>query len=165
MKQFSIFSFIIAFLFSFSSCSNKKSQEEIRAEFQASLTNEDSVQVLKICDDYMNLLKAGNIDDALNTLYEYDEEAEAVNPLSDNTYKKYQSMYKMFPVYDFVREYFSFQEEGLNDVKYKVKFVDSTVTEGADDAFISFMFNPVKVDGTWYLTVKREDQSFDENRR
>lgn len=113
----------------------------------------------------MNLLKAGNIDDALNTLYEYDEEAEAVNPLSDNTYKKYQSMYKMFPVYDFVREYFSFQEEGLNDVKYKVKFVDSTVTEGADDAFISFMFNPVKVDGTWYLTVKREDQSFDENRR
>ena len=54
--------------------------------------------------------------------------------------------------------YISFTESGLNDAKYEVQF-------GPDEAGApktAYMFNPVKVDGQWYLCVKGANQAVDE---
>ena len=65
--------------------------------------------------------------------------------------------------WNFERVSYSFQLEGCNDVKYKVKFAESDNVEETGEFKTMYMFNPVKIDGTWYLTVKRPGQDFDTN--
>ena len=116
--------------------------------------------MLKVCDDCMELLKAKKIDDAIASLYEYDDSLKQVSPLSEETAKRYKRVFSMFPVIDYTRAYYSFQLEGLNDVKYTVKFSSQDTT-----ATTAYMFNPIRLDGQWYVTVKRADQEIDESHR
>lgn len=154
---------LFASIFVFFACTEKKSKAEKVSEFQSTLTNEDTVAMLNMCDECMEQLKAGKIDEVLSSLYEYDDSTETVSQLSEETNKRYKKIFTMFPVKEYTREYYSFQMQGLNDVRYKVKF-DETESED-DGAFITaYMFNPVKIDGTWYVTVKRADQEIDESR-
>ncbi len=145
-------------------CKEKTRNEQVH-EFQAELTAADSTEMLRICDECMIMMKDGRIEEALKTMYEYDEESESVSPLSEETYNMYLRKFQLFPVLDYTMEYFSFQLGGCNDVKYKILFAEGDGTGENPDAFIGFMFNPVKVDGRWYLTVKRGDQEFDETRQ
>lgn len=145
------------------SCKENKSRTEQVHDFQAELTAEDSTEMLRICDDCMKLMKDGRLEEALKSMYEYDEESESVAPLSEETYNMYMRRFQMFPVLDYDMEYFSFQLQGCNDVKYRVLFSEGTET--SPEGYIGFMFNPVKVDGRWYLSVKRGDQEIDETRQ
>lgn len=147
----------------FFSCNGKKSAEEKIKDFQQSLTTADTTKMLSACDSCMQLLKAGKIDDALSSLYEYDDSTCQVSPLSDETANRYRRMFTLFPVVSYELVYYSFQLEGLNDVKYKVKFADDENIEEAGDAITSYMFNPVKIGDSWYVTVKRADQSIDKS--
>lgn len=151
---------LFALFTTFSCKNNKKSEDEMKKEFQATLTQEDTTAMLQLCDDCMELLKAGKIDDALASLNEYDDSLKSVSPLSEATTNRYKRIFSMFPVCSYVRAYYSFQLEGLNDVKYQVCFskTDSTMNT-------AYMFNPIKLDGKWYLTVKRADQGIDELHR
>lgn len=108
----------------------------------------------------MLLLQQKNIDGALSMLCEYDDSTGQVSPLSDATRARYQRLFTMFPVLSFQRSKYSFMLEGLNDVKYEVVFAEEEHPEINGVPKTSFMFNPVRVDGTWYLTVKRADQEF-----
>lgn len=138
------------------SCKNKQTKEDKIKEFQSSLTAADTTAMLEIADNCMELLKAGKTDEAIGMLNEYDDSTNTVLPLSTETAKRYKKLYSMFPVFEYSRVYFSFQLEGLNDVKYNVQFAKDDET-----AQTSFMFNPVKVEDKWYLTVKRADQEID----
>ena len=48
-----------------------------------------------------------------------------------------------------------------NDVKYEVVFATAEQTGTGEPAKTAFMFNPVKVDGTWKLCVKSVDDKID----
>lgn len=151
--------FCFAILLCVFSCKQKTKEEQIQ-EFQLSLTQEDTTAMLQLCDDCMELLHKGKIDEAIGSLYEYDDSLKEVYPLSETTIKRYKHIYTMFPVIEYTRAYYSFQLEGLNDVKYEVKFSE---TDGG--AMTAFMFNPVKLKDKWYLTVKSADQEIDEKHR
>ena len=71
-------------------------------------------------------------------------------------------MFRIFPVVDYELVYYSFQLEGINDVKYKIIFAQEENVAENGEAATALMFNPVKVDGSWYLTVKKAGQKFDE---
>lgn len=142
-----------AFVLSFTSC-KEKSRVQREQEFISELTKEDTTQMLKLSDGCMDLLKQNKIDEALSMLYEYDEESKALNPLSDETRKRLQKQFKFFPVLEYTRNYYSFMLEGVNDVKYVIKFAEEEHPEENGEAKTAFMLNPVRVDGTWYLTVK-----------
>lgn len=165
MKKIVFCIFVTMILFCVSSCKNNQSKSEKINEFQSSLTESDTLEMLKVADDCMELLKAGKVNDALAMLYEYDDSTQQVSPLSDQTIKRYEKMFTWFPVVEYQRIYFSFQLEGLNDVKYKVKFAEEENPEENGEAVTSYMFNPVKIAGVWYLTVKRADQDIDMNRQ
>lgn len=151
-----LFIFVLSFFYA---CKEKVLVPRVPVnEFQAALNNEDTLNMLNICDSSMELLKVGDIDAVINQLYEYDDSTKTVNPISDEAALSFRRRLQLFPVYDFKRVSYKFFEEGLNDVKYEVIFAEENHPEvnGVPKTF--FMFNPVKVDGQWYLCVKQANQ-------
>lgn len=148
------------------SCSHKqKTREEEVKEFRSELTAADTAAMLKICDDAMEQLKAKKYDAVLASLYEYTDSTQEIKPLSAKLKKKYAMVFRLFPVLDYQRTYYSFQLEGCNDVKYKVTFATAKRAGTVDPATTAYMFNPVRVDGEWKLCVKTADEEIDQTMR
>ena len=159
MKRILYFGFSLLVLMTAASCSNKeKTKADQSQEFRGSLTETDTLRMLGISDSCMVLLQNSDLEGAMAMLYEYNDSTGQVLPLSDETRQRYQRLFTMFPVKSFQRVKYTFMLEGLNDVKYDVIFAEEEHPEVNGVPKTSFMFNPVKVDGTWYLTVKRGDQ-------
>ena len=114
--------------------SSEQMVQEEHAAFVKELTSEDTVEMIKICNECMNTLKSGRIEVILN--------------------------FKFFPVIDYNLDYFSFNTSGVNDVKYTIEFFEKKDGDATPNT-INFMFNPVKKSGKWYITVKEADQSVD----
>lgn len=120
--------------------------------------------MLALADNAMEKLKARKIDDVLNSLYEYTDSTAEVKPITAETKKCYERMFKLFPVLEYEREYFSFLLEGCNDVKYSVTFATAEMT-GDKPATTAYMFNPVRIDGEWRLCVKTPSDQIDYEHR
>jgi hypothetical protein len=76
--------------------------------------------------------------------------------------KRLRRQFKMFPVLDYKRQYFSFMLEGCNDVKYSITFATAEQAGTKEAPVTMFMFNPVRVDGEWKLCVKTTKDEIDE---
>ena len=152
----------------FTSCGNKQKKEQTREdmieEFRAELTLEDTTQMLTLCDNLMEQLKAKNYSEVLGSLYLYDDSTHEVSALSENIQKRYERKFKMFPVLDYKRQYYSFMLEGCNDVKYEVTFATAEQTGTGEPATTMFMFNPVKIDGEWKVCLKNPEDETDPER-
>ena len=146
MKKLILFSLSLILILSFGSCSGdkKKSREQQVEEFRMELSKEDTAQMLKLCDTAMEQLKAKDYNQVLASLYEYTDSTQEIKPLLDYT-----------------RIYYSFQLAGCNDVKYAVTFATAEQAGTPEPAKTSYMFNPVKVDGTWKLCVKTPADQID----
>ena len=127
-------------------------------EFTTNLSDKDTLDMLKICDDCMELLKAGEIDAVVSNLYDYDDSLKTVTPISEDAARRFRRQIMIFPVHDYRRVSYKFFSEGLNDVKYEVIFAEQDKPEVNGEFKTYFMFNPVKVDGKWHLCVKQSDQ-------
>jgi hypothetical protein len=158
-KSIYIFSFLLSVIFI---CSCKDKKVVIPApqvnEFQIGLNNQDTLEMLQLCDNCMEQLKAGDIDGVVSNLYEYDDSMKSVSLIGDEAEFRFRRQLQVFPVLDYKRVSYKFFDEGLNDVKYEIVFAEEKNPEvnGVPKTF--FMFNPVKVDGKWYLCVKQRDQ-------
>ena len=159
MKKVLYFGICLLTLTAATSCTDKaKTKADQSQEFRSSLTETDTLRMLAISDSCMTLLQNSDLEGAMAMLYEYDDSTGQVAPLSDETRRRYQRLFTMFPVKSYQRVKYTFMLEGLNDVKYDVIFAEEEHPEVNGVPKTSFMFNPVRVDGTWYLTVKRGDQ-------
>ena len=164
-KRFSLIT-ILGICLIVTSCSNKpKTREERVKEFRNELTTQDTTVMLKLCDNAMELLKGKQIDQVLASLYEYNDSTKEVKPLTKQTAEKYRRRFKMFPVLDYRRKYYSFQLEECNDVKYEVVFATAEQAGTPEPAKTGYMFNPVKVDGDWKLCVKTLSDEIDMSNR
>lgn len=153
MKNLAYIMFIALVAVFVSSCKEKTRMQQVQ-EFRNSLSSTDTTQMLKLCSDCMELLKAQKVESALSMLYEYNDSTKEVQPLTDKTRKQYERRFKVFPVLEYTMDYYSFQLEGVNDVKYRITFALEENPEQNGNAVTAMMFNPVKVDGVWYLTIK-----------
>lgn len=149
----------------FSCSKKKKSREERVEEFRSMLTANDTTQMLKICDNAMELLKGNKVEEVIASLYEYNDSTEELKPLSDATKKRVAYRFKKFPVLDYTRQYYSFMLEGCNDVKYEVTFATAEQAGTSEAPKTMYMFNPIRIDGEWKLCVKsaadEHDQGFE----
>lgn len=163
MKKNIVFILVCIFAICLVSCNSRREKttaEEIY-EFRSQLTQEDSVEMLKLCDEAMELLKNKNFDQVLGMIYEYNDSTKEAKPLSEITRKKYLNTFETFPVLEYRRKYFSFMLEGCNDVKYEVVFATAENAGTPEPPKTSYMWNPVKIDGTWRLCVKTEHDKVD----
>ena len=77
---------LFAAMFFVSSCGNKqKTRTEEVAAFRSELTAEDTTQMLRLCDDAMEQLKARNIDQVLASLQEYSDSTKEIKPQTEQT--------------------------------------------------------------------------------
>ena len=111
-----------------------------------------TVQVLTISRSCMDTLKAGNIDEALKMLFIL-RDGKAI-PLPAEKEQQLRKKFKYFPVVDYKLDYYSFSSTDNNDVKFQIEFFKHTSSDDHTPNTIGFMFNPVKIDGVWYLAVK-----------
>lgn len=170
-KIFTIVAFAVV-LITYSSCTScsKKRGEQIigpsaEMRFRQSLSKTDTLEMLTLADRCMQLLNKRDIDAAIDMLHEYDaKEGKAVS-LSSETEKRLRHQFAMFPVFKYERDYYSFMLEGLNDVRFKVWFAEEKNPEVNGEPVTKFMFNPIRIDGEWYLCVKDRGQDSDENYR
>lgn len=164
MKQIfniAVFSLICLMI---ASCGQKqKTQEQESKEFREALTEADTTQMLQMCNECMELLKKKDIEAALAMLKEYDDSTKTVSDLSAETRQRYTRLFTLFPVLDYTLTNYTFMMEGLNDVKYDVIFAEESHPEVNGVPKTSFMFNPVRVDDQWFVTVKRGDQRIHTN--
>lgn len=130
--------------------------------FHDSLDSNDTLAMISLADSCMTLLKGSQIDYALDMLQAYNDSTHSISPLSEEQRAIYRNKFSMFPVLSYERVYYSFQKDGCNDVKYSVVFAEDP---NNGPAKTSYMFNPVKIDGLWYLTVKTSGQDINMNRR
>ena len=144
-------------------CKDKKqkSRQQQIEEFRAELTGEDTLAMLKICDDAMAQLKSKDVDGVISKLYEYDDSTKEMSKLSKEMEKRLRKRFKMFPVLDYKREYFSFMLEGCNDVKYRITFATAEQAGTKEAPTTMFMFNPIRIDGEWRLCVKTQRDEID----
>jgi hypothetical protein len=159
MKKFFILLATVAVLVScgpkYSGPNGEKTQKDAEAEFTSSLTKSEKKAVLDLADECMDKLRSGKVDEAVDMIYVL---------YNDVLYKKSASYtadlitrFKMFPVRSYERLYYSFSTEGNNDISYSYIFAPSK--KGAGGESMKLMFNPVYVDGKWYLTLKEGGQS------
>ena len=132
-----------------------KTYADAEKEFVGSLTKTDSITVLEMSQKCMDSLKEGNIEAALGMLYVV-KDGEAVRLTNENA-ENLKKHFSTFPVVDYHLENFSFSTQGCNDLKYKIEFAKKDVDGNAPT--MAFMFNPVKIDGIWYLCIKHRNQS------
>lgn len=137
-------------LIGLSSChDNNKSRENIN-EFVSQLTAQDSTTVLALGDSCMNYFKSKNVDSALGMLYV--EQDGQLTHISDSMKTIITKRFKIFPVLDYKLDYYTFLSESVNDLKYRIVFGEAT--EDMPEQTTGFMFNPIKSNGVWYLTLK-----------
>lgn len=129
--------------------------EEAETRFSSTLTAADTAAVLEMGKNVMELLKAGSPEEAASQLYEIAKEG-GVKPLTDENKKKFAERFIQFPVLDYELDYYSFSIPSLNDLKYRYAFAEAP--EGGEAPRLGLMFNPVQLDGKWYLTVKTDKQ-------
>ena len=139
----------------YSGSHGERTQKDAEAEFVSSLSSSDRDAVLTLADDCMSKLQAGRIDEAVDMIYVL---------YNDVVYSKSPSFtadliqrFKVFPVLSFERLYYSFSTEGNNDISYSYVFEEGR--DGHPAQTIKLMFNPVFIDGEWYLTFKESGQT------
>ncbi|WP_373731126.1 hypothetical protein, partial [Bacteroides heparinolyticus] len=140
------------------SCNGKKNDkaetpEEAKEIFATTLTAADTTEVVGLANQCMDLLKENKTEEALKMIFVMNEEGEPV-PVSGEQKQKLNGKFKLFPVLEYELVNFSFASEENNDMRYKIIFDKS----GDVPASIGFMFNPVRIDGNWYLMLKESDQ-------
>ena len=163
MKKFTLFLMSVAVLMLVAACKSKpKTREEAIEQFRSELTAEDTAAMLRICDDAMEQLKAKKIDVVLANLNEYDDSTKQISKLSDKMAKRLRRQFKLYPVLNYSRQYYSFMLEGCNDVKYAVQFATAEQAGTEEAPITMFMFNPVRIDGEWKLCVKTTKDEIDE---
>lgn len=134
-------------------------------EFRNSLSHEDSVKLLDLANNCMELLKNRDIDGAVALLNEYDDSTGQVNPLSQESVNRMRRTFKIFPVLKYELEYYSVMLEGRNDIRYKIWFAEEDEPDKNGEPVTHFMFNPVMVDNEWHLCVKNPGQLSDDKLR
>ena len=156
MKKFLTLIFTICLLSScgprYSGANGEKTQKDAEKEFLSSLTDESKREVLQMAEYFMEKLKNGPLEDAVNMIY----------VLHDNVIYQKSEEYKhelilrfsVMPVIDYSLDYFNFSTQGNNDICYTTKMSNE---ENAPT--IKLTLNPVLVDGKWYLTFKDGSQS------
>lgn len=133
-----------------------KTYADAEKEFVGSLTKTDSITVLEMSQKCMDSLKEGNIEAALGMLYVV-KDGEAVRLTNENA-ENLKKHFSTFPVVDYHLENFSFFP--LRDVmilNIRLNLQKKDVDGNAPT--MAFMFNPVKIDGIWYLCIKHRNQS------
>lgn len=133
------------------SSSKKTDPEQEKAAFQASLTEADSVIVAAMCEQFFGLMSAENYEQAFAMLSELDDENRLAY-LSDETKQGLKNRFSAFKI-DKV-ELFECVFNAPFDNLFRYVVTTKSLDQNDNALFFRFALNPVKIDDSWYLTLR-----------
>lgn len=136
----------------YSGLHGEKTQLDAEKEFVSSISNADSLAVVSLSEKFMSLLKDGSIAEAVDMIYVLHD--NVLYQKNDSFTNELIQRFTMFPVVSYSLNYFSFSTAGNNDISYTYSFTGDEASSK-----MKLMFNPVKIDDVWYLTMKDGSQS------
>lgn len=110
----------------------------------------DTTAVLNLTNEYLELLKAGDIDGAMARLYWLGED-DQVHPLPAEEQEKCRFWLQAYKVYAYRITSFTFYKETDSKVEYEMTIQDPATTE--EPGKMKGLIRPVRRDGQWYITL------------
>ncbi len=120
---------------------------------QMELSVNDTVTVRQLTNDFLELLKQGNVDDAISRLFVV--EGDDIRPFPEDQREGCRFALSLFPVYDYHIVQLIFFRETDSEVKYELVVQDPTTTESP--ATMRGLIRPVRRGGMWYITLANSD--------
>lgn len=142
-------------LVALSSCKGGKDAGEVQQKMV--VTGEDTALVSSLAVEFMEKLKAQDLDSALGMLYYLESPGDSVSepsivPLSDEQAAEQRGVFELFPVLSYRIDNIVFNTETDCQVKYTFEFTKPE--EGGEGRHTSLYLQPMRIQGRWYLTVR-----------
>ena len=117
--------FALAATFSFQSCSSCSKDKDRNVKFNdiTLLTKEDTTRVLNMTKEFMDNLKNGNVEAALDKLVA--SESDTIGHITAEQREKYRLQFKNFPVLDYEIETSDFRSRDYATATYRYRFMDN----------------------------------------
>lgn len=143
------------FALSFTACNNKQKNtaEEslpILRPSEIITTGQDTTEVMDLVNQYMALFANNDLEGASSLLYHVKN--DSVHPYTAEERQDFKNHLSIFSVYDYKVNGIIFRSDKNNEVNVRIQIVpDGNISEGKGTT--EFVFNPVKIDNHWYLTL------------
>lgn len=143
------FVFMCVFATIICSCKNSSEMKSVVSEkqFTATLTNRDTVDVISLSSLCLTVLK-NDIDSAMNYIYYIKN--DTLIPLSDEKRIFLKNSFLSYPIKKIMLDTLIFNTEVDNIVRYNIVYDNG----GSFPITQRFIFNPIKIESAWYLTLK-----------
>ena len=138
-----------------SSCGKKKKTlEDYREEYLTkpaiSLTQSDSMEVRSLVDNYLQLLRDNQFEDAVDMLYYMN--GSKIIPMPDELKRTQLSMIKRFRGVKYELQRIVYSQEYDNIACYVVTLFEKKEGDPRPNT-AQFFLKPVRIEGRWYLTM------------
>lgn len=152
MKLNNLFVISLIALLTFSSCSKKKpAKDPYLRPASMVYTAQDSADIWNLCQQFADFFGKNDFESCALMLYTYHD--KKVAPYNEEQRKEYIRKVQLFSNYGCRIDAFVLHSDRNNEVSLKVKLFNIGTLD--DDQGITRLFlNPVKVDDTWYLTLR-----------
>jgi len=152
MKLNNLFIISLIALLTFSSCSKKK-ETKMPYLRPASMeyTAQDSADIWNLCQQFADFFGKNDFESCAMMLNTFRN--DSIFPYTDQQRKEYVNKVQLFTNYGCRIDAFVLNSDRNNEVSLKVKLFNIGTLD--DDQGITRLFlNPVKVEDTWYLTLR-----------
>ena len=140
-------------------CSGGKKEEfrfsPPRFDEYMSRTAQDSADVLNLTNRFLDLLKGGQYDEALNMLYTFNSEDSIIQPIADERRQELLSTFGTFPVLNYEIDTVLMYTEFDTEVRYIYEFFKKPEGSTMPNTMNGTVC-PHRYEGQWYLTVPTE---------
>lgn len=134
-------------------CKDKKPQGPQPTDFEQALTNEDSMKVAQLVDQFFNYAENRQYDEAAAMLYRLDPKNPKNTPevLTNEAMDSVKAMLKSIPIVGHTIEYMKFSESNNNEVLCNIIMVKGH--DNVPDATTKFFLLPINYLGEWHLCL------------
>lgn len=134
------------------SCSDKKSsQKEITADDIPTFVKADTTIITKIAEEYLELLKVQDYENAFRKLYIIDKNSQP-HPIPDDEKTRLLTQTKTFPVLNYKLVEQEFIDEYNVTLAYEIEFFEKDPSNPIPNT-IRMVFNPQRINADWYLCI------------
>ena len=160
-KRLSLLLAVLVMLLSVSviSCNSKKEQKGPQpTEFEMGMTNQDSIAVRGLIDQFFSFVKAKDYAAATEMLYRtsYENPKTEPQPIDNKEIQELMGLLKSVPMVDYKIEYIKFNESYNNEVLCTV-IIKKSKSKDMPDITTKMFFKPMSYLGQWCLGLMNSE--------
>lgn len=145
------------FLLLLTGCHEKKESGDNRTTFEKYLTDDDSLKVISLVNDFFFLAEQGDYASAAAMLYKADLDSALMQPepLDNEEMAGIVSMLRTLGIQGHRIDYMKFRDSHFNEVKCTAVLIPAQ--DGMPEATTSFYFKPVDYIDSWVLCLMHSE--------